>query len=158
VNGALPSLRRAIADDEPFLRSLYREARLAEFASLPLSGAQLSALCDAQFDAQAAGYRGDYPEANHFVVCSGGDRVGRLITARDTQALLLVDLVLLPACRGRGWGSLLVRQLQEEARASAVPLRLHVEDGSPAATWYRKLGFTVCGHEGTHSCMTWTPA
>jgi GNAT superfamily N-acetyltransferase len=157
TNGALPSLRAATADDEPFLRRLYGETRISEFASLPLSEAQVTALCDAQFDAQAAGYRSAYPGATHFVVCSEGASVGRMIVAADARQLLLVDLCLMSAFRGRGWGRLLVRGLQDQARASAVPLRLQVERSSTVLGWYRELGFVVSGAEGTHISMSWTP-
>jgi GNAT superfamily N-acetyltransferase len=158
MSGPLPLLRAAAPADEPFFRSLYRETRLAEFASLPLSDAQVRALCDAQFDAQAAGYRSAWPTAEHHVVCFEGERVGRLVVAADAQGLWLVDILLAPSLRGRGWGRLLVRGLQERARASAVPLRLHVERSSDALGWYRELGFAVTGEEGTHVSMEWTPS
>jgi GNAT superfamily N-acetyltransferase len=150
-----PSLRASTPDDEPFFRELYRMTRFAEFAQLPLSAAQVNALCDAQFEAQAAGYRCAFPHAQHFAICCAGERVGRLIVAADARELLLVDLALMPAFRGRGWGALLVRKLQDQARASALPLRLQVERSSPVLNWYRELGFAVSGADGTHLSMTW---
>ena len=154
----LPSLRPATPADEPFLRQLYREARSAEFASLGWTEAQVAALCDAQFDVQAAGYRSAFPQAEHFVACLGEAPVGRVITARDGQGLLVVDIALMPHARGRGWGTQLIRGLQERARAAAMPLRVEVERSSRAVAWYRRLGFVECGESGLHLAMAWTPA
>jgi ribosomal protein S18 acetylase RimI-like enzyme len=154
---ATPVLRAVTREDEPFLRELYRVTRIPEFATLALSEAQLSALCNAQFDAQAAGYRSTYPQAEHLLICSHEQPAGRLVRARDAEGLVLVDIALMPAFRRRGWGRLLLRALQDEARASAAPLRLHVEKSSPALAWYLRLGFAVSGEEGAHYALRWTP-
>ncbi len=150
-----PSLRAATPGDEPFFRALYGETRRAEFAALCLDEASLTALCNAQFAAQATGYRNAFPQADHFVVCRGDRPVGRMVTAREVHAMVLLDIALVPAVRGRGWGRLLVRRLQEEARALGVPLRLHVERTSRALAWYLSLGFAVRGEEGLHSELEW---
>lgn len=149
------SLRAATPGDEPFFRALYVETRRAQFAALCLDEARLAALCNAQFDARAAGYGQAYPQADHFVVCREGQPVGSLVTAREAHAMVLLDIALVPAVRGRGWGRLLVRRLQQEAHALGVPLHLHVERASPALAWYRTLGFVVRSEEGLHSLMEW---
>jgi ribosomal protein S18 acetylase RimI-like enzyme len=153
---AAPVLRPATPEDEPFLRELYRVTRSAEFAALPLEPAQLRALCDSQFDAQLAGYGGAYPQVRQFVVASRDEPAGRLITARDATSLWLLDIALMPAFRGRGWGGQLVRGLQDEARASARALRLHVEMSSPWLAWYQRVGFVVEGASGMHYELRWT--
>lgn len=154
---AVPSLRLAAPGDEPFLRQLYRASRSAEFASLGWTEPQVAALCDAQFDAQATGYRSAFPQAEHFVVCVDAVPVGRVITARDAPGVLIVDIALAPSVRGRGWGTQVIRALQDRARADAMPLRVDVERSSRAAAWYRKLGFVECGERGLHLAMAWTP-
>ena len=150
-----PELRPATPADEPFLRELYRTTRIAEFSLLPLDEAQIAALCNAQFDAQAVGYRIAYPEAEHRVVWLAGKRAGRLITARDDEGIIVLDLALMPAFRRRGWGSFLVRGVQEIAAASALPLRLHVEKSNTAMAFYEGLGFVVAGDEGLRYVLRW---
>jgi ribosomal protein S18 acetylase RimI-like enzyme len=150
---AAPVLRPATPEDEPFLRELYRITREAEFAVLP--PAQMRVLCDAQFDAQLAGYGSTYAEVRQFVVASRGEPVGRLIQARDASGLWLLDIALMPAFRHRGWGGQLVRGLQDEARACALPLRLHVEKSSPWLAWYQRLGFELEGASGLHYELRW---
>ena len=152
-----PALRAAAPADEAFLRTLYRETRAAEFAALGWSEAQVRSLLDAQFDAQAAGYRARHARAERAIACDADQPVGSLVTALDDEALLLLDLALLPAWRGRGWGSQLLRGVQRRAAAAGVQVRLHVAMGNPALAWYRRHGFVVTGEEGVHVAMAWTP-
>ena len=153
---AAPLLRPATPEDEPFLRELFRVTREAEFAALPLAPGQVRALCDAQFDAQLAGYRGAYTEVQQFVVVSPDESAGRLIRGRDGSSLWLLDIALMPAFRHHGLGSQLVRGLQDEARACALPLRLHVEKSSPWLAWYQRLGFVLDAASGLHYELTWS--
>jgi ribosomal protein S18 acetylase RimI-like enzyme len=150
---ATPVLRPATPEDEPFLRELYRVTRGAEFAALPPM--QVRAICDAQFDAQLAGYRGAFQEVRQLVVASREEPAGRVIKARDASSLWLLDIALMPAFRHRGWGSQLVRGLQDEARACASPLRLHVEKSSPSLAWYQRLGFVVEDTSELHCELKW---
>jgi ribosomal protein S18 acetylase RimI-like enzyme len=154
-NAPEPELRFATPADEPFLRELYRTTRIAEFSLLPLDEEQLAALCNAQFDAQAAGYRIAYPEAEHRVVWLASERAGRLVTARDDEGIIVLDLALTPEFRGRGWGTFLVRGLQQIASASSLPLRLHVEKSSPALAFYERLGFVAVGDEALRYVLRW---
>jgi len=156
ARSAAPTLRPATPEDEPFLRELYRVTRAGEFAALPLAPAQLRALCDTQFDAQLAGYRAAYCQVQQFVVASSDEPAGRLIKARDATSLWLLDIALMPEFRGRGLGGHLVRALQDEARTSASPLRLHVEKSNPWLAWYQRLGFVVEGASGLHYELKWT--
>jgi ribosomal protein S18 acetylase RimI-like enzyme len=149
-------LRPATAADEPFLRALYRSTREAEFAMLGWTQPQVAALCDMQFRAQAAGYRRDHPGAEYLVICApAGEAVGRLTRARYPDALLLVDIAVLPAFRGRGAGTWAIRTLQDEAAARAVPLFLHVDKANPALSLYQRLGFVIESDDGMRYGMRW---
>jgi ribosomal protein S18 acetylase RimI-like enzyme len=154
---AAPVLRPVTPEDEPFLRALYRATRGPELAALPWSDAQVAAFCNMQFDAQAAGYRSAFPRAEHLLICGTEAPAGRMIKSSAGKGLVLVDIALMPAFRNRGWGSLLLRSLQDEARARAVPLRLQVEKASSALAFYLRLGFTITGEQGLHFTMSWTP-
>jgi len=151
------SLRAAMPGDERFFRELYRETRKAEFAGLAWGTGEVQALCDAQFDMHARAHRSAFPEAEHFVVELDGAAAGRMIVGRAAEGLWLLELALMPAIRGQGVGSRLLRGLQERARAASVPLHVHVEASSRALGWYRRLGFTDLGQEGLHVVLAWTP-
>jgi ribosomal protein S18 acetylase RimI-like enzyme len=81
-----------------------------------------------------------------------------MITAATKEGLLLVDIALMPAFRNRGWGSLLVRALQDEARGSGTAMLLQVEIWNPALALYRRLGFIAEGDDGIRYWMRWNPA
>ena len=152
-----PSLRPAVPDDTDFLLRLYRSTREPELAALPWTEAQKAAFCTMQFAAQVAGYGHSFPQAEQaIVVAPGGEPAGRLISARQDDALLLVDISLLPAYRGRGWGTLLIRALQDEAAALGLAVRLSVERHNPALNLYQRLGFAIIGVDTIRLRMSWS--
>jgi ribosomal protein S18 acetylase RimI-like enzyme len=110
-----------------------------------------------QFSAQSQSYAADYPGAVHEIVCFEGEPVGRIITDQSGEALRLVDIALLPACRGRGMGAALIGRLQEQCTAFNKPLRLHVAKTNRALHLYKRLGFAVLGETETHRLMEWHP-
>jgi GNAT superfamily N-acetyltransferase len=152
----LPTLRVVAPDDEAFLRALYRTTRVDELAPLRWSESQIDEFCNSQFDAQTAGYRLAFPGAEHMIICEGTVAAGRLIKARIADGLLLVDIALLPIYRNRGWGTALLRDLQDEAGRAGVPLLAEVEVNSPAPRLYRRLGFATTGEDGVRYSMIWT--
>jgi ribosomal protein S18 acetylase RimI-like enzyme len=108
--------------------------------------AERDAFLDGQFRAQLASYRARFPGSDHTLICLGGRPVGRLWVARTADELLVVDLALLPASRGSGIGTTLLRGLLDEAQAASVPVRLSVERDNPRAmALYRQLGFRPVG-------------
>jgi GNAT superfamily N-acetyltransferase len=150
------TLRPATGSDEPFLRALFRSTRETLLQAMPLDESQREFLCDMQFRAQEAGYRAAYPQAEHLVVCDEkGDPIGRLTRAWCADALVLVDIALVPQARGIGIGTSLVAALQDEARARGAPLSLSVEASSPALRLYRRMGFEATGDDGMRFHMRW---
>ena len=150
-----PTLRLAVAADEPFLRELYRSTRAQELAALGWSEERVRAFCDQQFDAQAASYAGELPQAQHFVVVFDGVPGGRVIEARIPEGILVADLSLMPGRRGRGWGNFLLARLQEQARAAGADLLLHAMRDSPELAWYQRHGFVIREEQGLHFLLAW---
>jgi len=108
--------------------------------------AERDAFLDGQFRAQLASYRARFPGSEHSLVCLGGRPVGRLWLARSAAEILIVDVALMPEHRGSGVGTTLLRGIQDEAQAAAVPVRLSVErDNALAMALYRRLGFRPVG-------------
>jgi len=152
------TLRSTCADDEPFLRRLYASTRAEELSVLDGSEEQKQAFLALQFDAQDRHYRARFPLARFDVIERDGVPVGRLCVDRSEGAIHVVDLALLPAHRGGGLGSALLRRLQREAATRGSAVVLHVVRTNPALRLYARLGFHVLHHEAIHVEMVWRAA
>lgn len=156
----LHSLRPVTPADDAFLFELYASTR-PDIASLGLPAAQRDMLLRVQWMAQRHGYQSRYPHGEHQLVLVEGSLAGRLWVAREPEELRLVDVSLLPAHRGTGVGTELLRALQQEAAAAGKPLRLSVARDNPAQRLYARLGFTLVagGDAGTepYLALEWRP-
>lgn len=139
------ALRPATAADRPFLLALYASTREQELAQVPFTPDQKAAFLEQQFSAQNSHYAGHYRDASFDVVSVAGERAGRLIVARQPDGILIVDVALLPAFRGRGVGTRLLVPLLAEADACCATVTLHVERFNPAQRLYQRLGFALDG-------------
>jgi ribosomal protein S18 acetylase RimI-like enzyme len=154
------SLRPVSPADDAFLFELYASTR-PDIASLGFGDAQRDALLRVQWLAQRHGYLARYPHGEHQLVLLDGRPSGRLWMAREPGELRLVDISLLPAHRGTGVGTELLRALQQEATAAGKPLRLSVARDNPAQRLYARLGFKpVAGAEtgvDPYLALEWRP-
>ena len=144
------TLRTATPADDAFLRQVYATTRSSELAMVEWTDEEKMAFVEMQFRAQAQHYREHYPDTSFDVVLFDGEPVGRLYVARWTSEIRIVDIALLPEFSGRGIGTQLIRNLQEEARAASKPLRIHVERFNPALRLYERLGFRQIADRGVY--------
>lgn len=145
------SLREASDADEDFLYALYASTREAELALLDWGDEERATFLRMQFNAQRTHYLKSYPRARHQIILRGGEPAGRIWVERGDDEIRLLDIALLPAHRGHGVGSALIRELIREAARSAKPLRHSVEKNNPdAKRLYDRLGFRVVGEIPTH--------
>ncbi len=147
------SLRPMTEADEPFLRALYAETRAREMDAAGWPEAMRAAFLRGQFDAQQRSYLQKYSGAAFSVVLVGGKRVGRLYVARLPEAVEVVEITLSAACRGRGWGTALLKNLLAEADGRGMPVYLHVDAQNRAQRLYRRLGFRETAREGFYLRM-----
>ncbi len=155
MDSAPLSVRAATPEDGPFLRSVYASTRAAELAPLSWSETQKRAFCDQQFDAQITDYRRNLPETEDLVISCGATPIGRILKALTRNELILLDFAILPEHRNRGWGSALLRRMQDEARTAMVPMVLQAELHSPAVGFYRRHGFVIIGEDSLRFAMKW---
>jgi GNAT superfamily N-acetyltransferase len=136
--------------DETFVRHLFKTARAVDFAAAGLPPAVLDTLLEQQFRAQSAGYAAQFPDASSLLIVQRDDPVGRLILHRTAQRWHIVDIVLLPAERGRGIGTRIIENLDASARQSSVgALTLAVLASNLAARrFYLRHGFVESGQAG----------
>jgi len=148
-------LRREVPGDDGFRFALFCESR-PELAMLPLDAAVKERLMRQQFSAQSAGYAARYPQALAAIAERNGVSIGRVLLDAAPARLHLADIAMLSAMRGKGAGQAILSALQDAARASARPLRLHVSRGNlAAARLYLRLGFKPVAEDAANIEMEW---
>ena len=155
-----PALALRCADDHnyEFFQRVFESTRAEELAPVPWPDEQKRAFLAHQFAAQSAHYAQHYADASFGVIVVDGEPAGRLIVARREDAIVIVDISLLPEHRSRGLGTRLLGSLIDEANASGRKLSIHVEMNNPALRLYERLGFRQVGEYGVYLRMEWDPA
>lgn len=144
------ALRPESDADQALSRAIYGASRADELARVPWSTAQREAFLDQQFDAQRRHYRAQHPRAEWSIVVVDGEDAGRIYVDEVPGMLLLMDLALLPAFRGRGVARVLLARVLDRADGGHLAVRLHVEKDNPVQHWYRRLGFAIDGDAGVY--------
>lgn len=149
---------REMADgDLPFVAALYATTRARELEATGWPDAMKAAFCDQQHRVQQAQYRATYKDAEWLIVERGAAPVGRLYLGRDGDALLLIDVSLVPEQRGAGLGGAIVSDVLAMGRAAGRPVALHVDRFNPALRLYERLGFRVEEETPLYLRMAWRP-
>ncbi len=89
------------------------------------------------------------------VVCDGAE-VGLLKVDREREPWELIQIQLLPACRGQGLGETLIRDLLAEAATAGADVELSVLKGNPAQRLYARLGFRAVGEDALAETLRWS--
>jgi ribosomal protein S18 acetylase RimI-like enzyme len=110
-----------------------------------------------QFQLQSAHYHRYYQAASYLLILAEGSPVGRLYVDRTPQDIHILDIALMLEYRGAGIGSVLMKELLEEAAASNRTVTLYVERFNPAQKLYLGLGFEPIKDEGVYFLMQWRP-
>ena len=147
-------LRRVNPDDDPFLLSVYDSTRTEELAQAEWQPGQREAFVKWQFDLQRREYEARFPDAEYNLILINGQPAGRIWIGRNEKQIRLLDIALLPEFQNRGAGTLLVRQLIEEAKQSGKPLRHMVFVlNNDAHRFYERLGFKMIEDLGAYKHM-----
>lgn len=140
---------RPITDaDLGFLLQLYATTRADELAQVPWSDEQKAAFVVQQFEAQHAWWQEHYTGARFDLVLVDGVPAGRLYVDVWAREIRVVDIALMPAYRGGGIGTMLLRRVFAEGDAAGKPVSIHVEVFNPARRLYARLGFVEKGAHG----------
>jgi len=151
---ALLSLRPAQAADEAFLFRLFGDTQ--DHLSLLRSNEALwNVLVDVQYRGRKTTYETNYPAAEDFVLCRGGEAVGRLLINREVDCLRILDIAILADFRGQGIGSWAVRQWQLQAEEIGARIELSVNPANPARWLYERLGFRATDEDTMQVAMAW---
>lgn len=155
-NSANVTLRPSKPDDLPFQLELYASTR-DDLNLVDWDANQKQMLIDMQFRAQSTQYSASYPQADNSIIMIDERPVGRMIVDRNSQAITLVDIAMLPAHRNTGIGTVLISELIEEANASGRPVKLHVLRSNPAQALYLRLGFSIVAADDLYFEMKLEP-
>jgi ribosomal protein S18 acetylase RimI-like enzyme len=129
--------------DRDFRYRLFCDSRQPEFA-LVLPPPVYQQVMAHQFQAQTVGYRNDFPRARFDIIELGGEPIGRIVVDRPGAMLHIVDQAIVPALRGRGIGTAIMRALMDEAQAAGFPVQLEVaSENDPSFRLYQRLGFVT---------------
>lgn len=154
------SLRAAATRDLRFVHQLQSALRTVEFAALPLPEEQKRAFFDRQIQMQHLHYLSHFPDADFWIVEHRRRAIGVLYLDRSTPEWRVIDVILSPDVRGRGWGSALIAWVQDQAAATGAGVALSVAFNNPRAhALYRRLAFaeTTPGAYSPSIAMAWRP-
>jgi ribosomal protein S18 acetylase RimI-like enzyme len=128
--------------DGEFCFDLFRGSRAPGEDLAALDAPLRERLMRQQFRGQNTSYRANYPDARFEIVEHDGAPIGRIVTGRTPDAVLIVEIALIASWRRQGIGAGLVNGVLDEARAAALPVRLSVSaNNAPALRFYLRLGF-----------------
>jgi ribosomal protein S18 acetylase RimI-like enzyme len=149
------TLRPVQEQDEALLFEIYSSSRAEEMALVPWDAATRQAFLQMQFSAQQKHYRAYFPDAQHDMILSEGQSVGRLYVDRRETEIRILDLTLLPETRGRSIGTLVIQDLMKEAAHSNKSLSIHVESFNRSLELFQRLGFVKTDESGVSWLMEW---
>lgn len=152
------TLRPATDADLDFLHRLYATTREDELKQVAWTGEQKAAFVSQQFHAQHQYWHENYTDTSWDLILLDGEPIGRLYVARWPDDIRIVDIALMPAHRGSGIGTRLIRALLDEGDASGRKVSIHVEIYNPARRLYERLGFVQAGDRGVYLLMERYPA
>ena len=97
-----------------------------------------------------------YPDASAETIECAGQAVGRIVVSTRPDALVLVDLAVLLAWRGRGIGRRVLVDRFGAARARGRPVRTTVpSDNIAAVRFFTKVGFEALVETAAGTAMEW---
>ena len=157
IQGTCLHLQAVQEGDTPFLMELYASTREGELNSTGWDSQQRQTFVEMQFRLREAHYRLHFPQSRFDLVVKGEERIGSIRVQVSDIEFRVVDIALLPAHQGQGYGSLLLRQVQSQAAEARLPVRLHVVLHSDAIKLYERLGFRSVQTNGCYLGMEWIP-
>lgn len=154
--GAL-SLRPMNASDNAFIETLYRSTR-DDLRMLDAEDDFIEEFISFQRRAQTEGYGDMFPNAMYFVAEYHHERIGRVVLDFGQNEIRVVDIALIPAARGKGFGGQILQAVQMTAGKVMAPVTLTVRfDHLRAKQLYERLGFTVEEAQIPYERMVWYP-
>jgi ribosomal protein S18 acetylase RimI-like enzyme len=151
------TLGPAVPEDENFLRLVYAGTRQEELALLDCDDTMKAAFINMQFSAQRSHYQSVYPEADYLIILEDEVPAGRLYINRSDNNIHIIDIALVPGCRGRGTGTELLQYILDEGERQGRTVSIYVEKFNRALQLYLRFGFVETEDQGVYLFMKWSP-
>lgn len=151
------SLRPAQASDSGFLEALYSSTR-DDLRQINAESDVIEELIKMQHALQMRGNAASYPNALQLMVERLGEPIGRVIVDFGPKEVKILSIAFIAEARGNGYGSSVLRGLQQTAAKLQIPLALDVmQSNLQAKQLYLRLGFTVEQTGPIEERMVWHP-
>jgi ribosomal protein S18 acetylase RimI-like enzyme len=152
------SLRLAEPADDAFFQQLFAaNHRYFEHCGLPEP--MVKQLLQQQYQLQQQSYLQQSPKPDSYLLLCHAEPIGRLIVVRHPENLHLTDLALLPNHCGRGFGSELIKYLQQYARQQQLAISLLVDQqNTGACQFYLRHDFKSVAGAGGYEQLYWQPS
>lgn len=157
MNAEEISFRPTTEGDHDFLVTLYGSTREEELDLTQWDADQREAFVRMQFAAQRDHYRANRPEGREELILLDGEPAGRLYRDLSGDTDHLLDLCLLPACRGRGIGGRVLAGILAAASARGRRVTIYVESFNRSLAFFERHGFTRTSDNGMHCLLEWRP-
>ena len=151
------TLRDETVEDQLFLLEVYASTRAQEMALVPWSDEQRAAFVRSQFEAQHSYYQAQFPDASYQVIMVDGEPAGRVYVLRESEAIRILDITLLPQHRNLGIGTSLIREILAEGDQAGKPVNIWVENFNPSLKLFERLGFVRVQEDGFNCLMEYRP-
>ncbi len=140
-------LRPVQAEDEEFLYRLFAESQ-EHLAAFRPNAELYAALIEMQYHGRKQSYATGFPRAVDAILCVKDDArgalpVGRILVDCQPDCWRIVDLAVLAAQRGNGFGGWVIQLCQRKSEAAGAKLTLEVRPDNRARRLYERLGFRV---------------
>jgi ribosomal protein S18 acetylase RimI-like enzyme len=135
---------------------VYGSTRLDELALTAWDESQRDAFVKAQFSAQLQHYLANFPEAQHHIILSDDQPVGRLYIAKSDREIRILDITVLPEHRNEGIGTTILLEILNESEKTGIPVHIYVESFNRSLRLFERLGFRRADISGIHFLMEWS--
>lgn len=150
------SLRAEDEQDVSFLKNLYISIRWPELINTNWPDDCKASFLEGQFQIQTTHYKANFPGLLRWIVAENGVALGRLYFLKTERTYHLVDISLIPSCRNRGLGFLLLQSLCKQAAEEGLVVDLQVAQDNPACRLYERVGFRYTDRGSFYRKMQWT--
>lgn len=141
--------------DAAIMAELFYSTR-PTFYQLGLPQTAVDILLLQQYRLQQMSYKSHFPRASDYILRLQTQVIGKLTLETGSQYMHLVDFVIAPDMRGKGFGSAVLEALKYDAKTLKTPIRLSVALDNPRAhALYLKQDFIVQAVSETHQSMQW---
>jgi ribosomal protein S18 acetylase RimI-like enzyme len=145
---------RPMADnDVPFVAELYASTRRDEVAQTGWPPEAQAAFLKQQHEAQHSHYSQHFPDAERLIVERGGEAIGRLYLRDEGDRRHVIDISLVPECRGQGIGGAILRDVLDQSAELGKGVSIFVEKNNPARRLYDRLGFEPIEDVGVYDLL-----